>query len=253
MAIVEMKRIDLLAMRQDQRKLLRTLQDMGCVEITPLQDEALAEYRTRDDGRLEQVDALLARLSWVIHECAAYNHQPAPFMGNLPEASAQDVHYITQQEAALQETLRQAETLEKRSGEYRGQLMRLQVAQSQLKPWLSFDLPMEQMHNTRRVAHFLGTVKAAELQQCQEKWASLPVVVEQLSAEHDTAAVWICAHQAHGSRSPQICGTQGSPRRSFRNLRELPRSSPHGWKTKRTKFFVSRKRLCRTGKPSPPS
>ena len=45
MAIVEMKRIDLLAMRQDQRKLLRTLQDMGCVEITPLQDEALAEYR----------------------------------------------------------------------------------------------------------------------------------------------------------------------------------------------------------------
>ena len=38
MAIVEMKRIDLLAMRQDQRKLLRTLQDMGCVEITPLQD-----------------------------------------------------------------------------------------------------------------------------------------------------------------------------------------------------------------------
>ena len=42
MAIVEMKRIDLLAMRQDQRKLLRTLQDMGCVEITPLQDEALA-------------------------------------------------------------------------------------------------------------------------------------------------------------------------------------------------------------------
>lgn len=80
MAIVEMKRIDLLAMRQDQRKLLRTLQDMGCVEITPLQDEALAEYRTRDDGRLEQVDALLARLSWVIHECAAYNHQPAPFM-----------------------------------------------------------------------------------------------------------------------------------------------------------------------------
>lgn len=64
---------------------------------------------------------LLARLSWAIHECAAYNHQPAPFMGNLPEASAQDVHYITQQEAALQETLRQAETLEKRSGEYRGQ------------------------------------------------------------------------------------------------------------------------------------
>ena len=171
MAIVEMKRIDLLAMRQDQRKLLRTLQDMGCVEITPLQDEALAEYRARDDGRLEQVDALLARLSWAIHECAAYNHQPAPFMGNLPEASAQDVHYITQQEAALQETLRQAETLEKRSGEYRGQLMRLQVAQSQLKPWLSFDLPMEQMHNTRRVAHFLGTVKAAELQQCPEKGA----------------------------------------------------------------------------------
>lgn len=253
MAIVEMKRIDLLAMRQDQRKLLRTLQDMGCVEITPLQDEALAEYRTRDDGRLEQVDALLARLSWVIHECAAYNHQPAPFMGNLPEASAQDVHYITQQEAALQETLRQAETLEKRSGEYRGQLMRLQVAQSQLKPWLSFDLPMEQMHNTRRVAHFLGTVKAAELQQCQENGHRSPWWWSSSAPNTTPPPSGFVRIKAHGSRSPQICGTQGSPRRSFRNLRELPRSSPHGWKTKRTKFFVSRKRLCRTGKPSPPS
>lgn len=253
MAIVEMKRIDLLAMRQDQRKLLRTLQDMGCVEITPLQDEALAEYRTRDDGRLEQVDALLARLSWVIHECAAYNHQPAPFMGNLPEASAQDVHYITQQEAALQETLRQAETLEKRSGEYRGQLMRLQVAQSQLKPWLSFDLPMEQMHNTRRVAHFLGTGKAAELRQCQENGHRSPWWWSSSAPNTTPPPSGFVRIKAHGSRSPQICGTQGSPRRSFRNLRELPRSSPHGWTTKRTKFFVSRKRLCRTGKPSPPS
>lgn len=253
MAIVEMKRIDLLAMRQDQRKLLRTLQDMGCVEITPLQDEALAEYRTRDDGRLEQVDALLARLSWVIHECAAYNHQPAPFMGNLPEASAQDVHYITQQEAALQETLRQAETLEKRSGEYRGQLMRLQVAQSQLKPWLSFDLPMEQMHNTRRVAHFLGTVKAAALQQCQENGHRSPSWWSNSAPNTTPPPSGFVRIKAHGSRSPQICGTQGSPRRSFQNLRELPRSSPHGWRTKRTKFFVSRKRLCRTGKPSPPS
>ena len=36
MAIVEMKRIDLLAMRQDQRKLLRAMQRMGCVEVTPI-------------------------------------------------------------------------------------------------------------------------------------------------------------------------------------------------------------------------
>ena len=94
MAIVEMKRIDLLAMRQDQRKLLRTLQDMGCVEITPLQDEALAEYRTRDDGRLEQVDALLARLSWVIHECAAYNHQPCAALLNFLLVLQQFFHIL---------------------------------------------------------------------------------------------------------------------------------------------------------------
>ncbi len=225
MAIVEMKRIDLLAMRQDQRKLLRTLQDMGCVEITPLQDEALAEYRARDDGRLEQVDALLARLSWVIHECAAYNHQPAPFMGNLPEASAQDVHYITQQEAALQETLRQAETLEQRSGEYRGQLMRLQVAQSQL----------QRSSSVRKNGH-------------RSPWWSSSSAPNMTPPPSGFARI-----KAHGSRSPQICGTRALPRRKFRNLRELPRSSPHGWRTKKTKFFVSRKRLCRTGKPSPPS
>ena len=57
MAIVEMKRIELLAMRQDQRKLLKAMQKMGCVEVSPIKDEALKAYQSKDSARLQQLDS----------------------------------------------------------------------------------------------------------------------------------------------------------------------------------------------------
>ena len=39
MAIVEMKRLTLLALRADRDKLLGAMQKMGCVEITEIRDE----------------------------------------------------------------------------------------------------------------------------------------------------------------------------------------------------------------------
>ena len=66
MAIVEMKRIDLLAMRQDQKKLLRAMQRMGCVEVTPISGENLEAYQKQDVTRLPQVETTMERLRWTI-------------------------------------------------------------------------------------------------------------------------------------------------------------------------------------------
>ena len=68
MAIVEMKRIDLLAMRQDQKKLLRAMQRMGCVEVTPISGENLEAYQKQDVTRLPQVEATMERLRAAVDE-----------------------------------------------------------------------------------------------------------------------------------------------------------------------------------------
>ena len=83
MAIVEMKRIDLLAMRQDQKKLLRAMQRMGCVEVTPISGENLEAYQKQDVTRLPQVETTMERLRWTIGQLSQYNRQKPPFLGSL--------------------------------------------------------------------------------------------------------------------------------------------------------------------------
>ena len=132
MAIVEMKRIELLAMRQDQRKLLKAMQKMGCVEVSPIKDEALKAYQGKDSARLQQLDSLMERLRWTIGQLSQYNKQKAPFMGNLPDAEPQEIAYIQSHEAEMIAIIDKAEGLEKTGGDLKGQLARLQVAQEQL-------------------------------------------------------------------------------------------------------------------------
>ena len=66
MAIVEMKRLSLLALRADRDRLLRTMQRMGCVEITEIQDETLKVYLNSGRGQAENVDEKLARIKWAV-------------------------------------------------------------------------------------------------------------------------------------------------------------------------------------------
>ena len=142
MAIVEMKRIDLLAMRQDQKKLLRAMQRMGCVEVTPIRGENLENYQRQDSTRLQQLETIMDRLRWTIGQLSQYNRQKPPFLGSLPDADAGDVAFAQQHEDALLALLDQAEELEKTGGDLRGQLARIQVAQEQLEPWKSLDIPV---------------------------------------------------------------------------------------------------------------
>ena len=92
MAIVEMKRIDLLAMRQDQKKLLRHATGWAAWSNAHFR-ENLEAYKNRmspaSAGR-----ATMERLRWTIGQLSQYNRQKPPFLGSLPDADAGDVQYI---------------------------------------------------------------------------------------------------------------------------------------------------------------
>ena len=194
MAIVEMKRIDLLAMRQDQKKLLRAMQRMGCVEVTPISGENLEAYQKQDVTRLPQVEATMERLRWTIGQLSQYNRQKPPFLGSLPDADAGDVQYIQQHEAELMALLDQAEKLEKTGGDLRGQLARIQVAQEQLEPWKGLDIPVENIVSTRSVFQQVGTISKSLVEELIAKYAAQPVYIQVLGEMRDVAYIWVVAH-----------------------------------------------------------
>ena len=194
MAIVEMKRIDLLAMRQDQKKLLRAMQRMGCVEVTPISGENLEAYQKQDVTRLPQVETTMERLRWTIGQLSQYNRQKPPFLGSLPDADAGDVQYIQQHEAELMALLDQAEELEKTGGDLRGQLARIQVAQEQLEPWKGLDIPVENIVSTRSVFQQVGTISKGLAEELMAKYATQPVYIQVLGEVRDSAYIWVVAH-----------------------------------------------------------
>ena len=194
MAIVEMKRIDLLAMRQDQRKLLRAMQRMGCVEVTPIRGEELQAYQRQDTARLQQVETTMERLRWTIGQLSQYNRQKAPFLGSLPDANPEDVAYIQQHEEELLKLLDQAEELEKTGGDLRGQLARIQVAQEQLTPWIALDIPVESIVSTRNVFQQVGTMNKNLVEEMTAKFAAQPVYIQVLGEVRDSAYLWVVAH-----------------------------------------------------------
>ena len=194
MAIVEMKRIDLLAMRQDQKKLLRAMQRMGCVEVTPIQGEHLENYQRQDSTRLQQLEITMDRLRWTIGQLSQYNRQKPPFLGSLPDADAGDVAFAQEHEDKLLALLDQAEELEKTGGDLRGQLARIQVAQEQLEPWKSLDIPVESIVSTRSVFQQAGTMNKGLVPELLEKYAGQPVYVQVLGEVRDSAYLWIIAH-----------------------------------------------------------
>lgn len=194
MAIVEMKRIDLLAMRQDQKKLLKAMQKMGCVEVSPIKDEALAAYAHSDAARLAEVEDRLSRQVWLISRLGAYNHQKAPFMGNKPAVSDEEVKRIADMEPELVALLDQAENLEKRSGEYKGQLARLDASLEQLLPWKGLDIPVEEIRSDRDVFQLIGTANKTQLAALAQSWQTLPVCVSVVGEVRDSAYFWLAGH-----------------------------------------------------------
>lgn len=194
MAIVEMKRIDLLAMRQDRKKLLKAMQRMGCVEVSPIPGEELEEFHVRDSARLHQVESTMEQLRWTIGQLSQYNRQKAPFMGNLPTAPAEDVAYIQTHEAEMTALMNQAEDLEKTGGDLKGQLARLQVAQEQLALWAALDIPVEDIRSNRDVFQQVGTLNKAGVKAIAGQFAGQPLYLEQLGEERDTVYVWIAGH-----------------------------------------------------------
>ena len=193
MAIVEMKHITLLAMRKDQHRLIRRMQKLGCVEITREDAEGYAAYQqsgaedSATADTLQQIRSLIGHLS-------RYRQDKSPMLGSKPDAQEEELKAAGAAQAKMNELLTQAQGLERRTGELRGALSRLQMLEVQLQPWEGLDIPVEELRSTRNVLQGAGTVNKAALPALQAALDGLPVTLSVLSEFRDAAYVWYAAH-----------------------------------------------------------
>lgn len=195
MAIVEMKRISILALQADRRKLLHAMQKMGCVEVSPPPTEEMAEWTVSAVQRKREIDGLMPRLEWLIANSGRYNPIKQPMFGYKPDADPADVQRIRRDEPELIRTyLERAEALERETGDHKGRLARLQALEEQLLPWAGLDIPVEQLKGGTGFFQQAGTLPTGAVSQLAEAWSGRPAYLQVISEERGQSCLWMAVH-----------------------------------------------------------
>ena len=169
MAIVKMKHLQLIAMRNDQTDILRQLQRMGCVEI----DEAEPDGDEDPDRQalLEQMKQRLSRpgdqafrnaqdrrnaVVRSLETLKRYAPDKTGFLTPKPDLTETQLFEESAAQAAWN-TAQQINGAEQRMAAIRGELGKLAVQRAALTPWRELDLPLE-TQSTGQVEIQLGTL-----------------------------------------------------------------------------------------------
>lgn len=133
MAIVEMKRLTLLALKKDRRRLLSEMQRMGCVEVTEAQLEG--ETPSAVETGADVYTGKLQRLRWALDRLSRYDTDPKPIFGTYPEVSRQQVNDVASREEAVLQAVSRLEAIERRRGELYAEETRVLSYIDELTPW----------------------------------------------------------------------------------------------------------------------
>ena len=160
MSIVKMQRLRLIALAQDRDALLDRLLHAGCVELSEpsayLTDDDWAQLLHRDTGRLPELKSQAGEFRQALDVLAKY----APYKGGMFAArgTIKERDLLNREAAAAAlEKAREINGRAKELGQLAAREARLKADELSLRPWESYDLPLEEK-GTRTVAVLLGSV-----------------------------------------------------------------------------------------------
>ena len=160
MAIVKMKHLRLVAMRENRDTLLRLLQRMGCVEIDePSVDESdpawagLTRPGAGDLSDARERHGAVERALAVLKRCAPAKD---PLLKPQPALTERELFDERATQAALEEA-KEINEADRRLNTIHAEETKLLAQKSALAPWLSLDLPLD-TQSTGQVVIQLGTL-----------------------------------------------------------------------------------------------
>ncbi len=210
MAIVDMKRLLLVGLRDDKPALIKYLQRAGCVQVSAF-DEApeLAASEAAPMLSPEQTQQKLDRLRWAITRLGKYDHSKVSMLSAKPAATLEQLDPSPEEATAQEELVSHLETIESRIGSLRGQQTQLHNQIEQLSPWQGLDIPLEQLRDQPQLKQYLGSLPKAALERLESDWAGQPVVIESLGEQRDSLSIWAAAHSSQAQAFAQALQQAG--------------------------------------------
>ena len=162
MAIVKMKKLRLMAVRNQKEELLKQLMIFGCVELREPENDGLApelsQYLSRESSSVSERRAEKALLQQAIGVLNTYAPAKSPLLSAKPDVALSEFlnRESLEKYRSVAESLIADEDRIKRIGTEESRVRGLIES---LAPWLSFDCPLE-TEGTRDSIMFLGACPA---------------------------------------------------------------------------------------------
>lgn len=161
MAVMEMQRVSICALKKDRGAILDRLQEMGVMEMSPVADEDeefqkidTTNARQESERNVRAVELALGVLEQIVPEkrsLFAGLEGKRPVERKLFEGTAA-------KEVALMESAAELVELSKEIAEAKGDILKLENQIESLSPWMPLDVPMS-LEGTARTAMLLGTME----------------------------------------------------------------------------------------------
>ena len=250
MAIVKMKKLRLMAVRDQKDELLKQLMIFGCVELREPEDDGIApelsQYLSRESSSVSERRAEKALLQQAIGVLNTY----APAKSSLLSAKP---------DVALSEFLNR-ESLEKYRSVAEGliadedRIKRIGTEESRVRglieslaPWLSFDCPLE-TEGTRDSIMFLGACPAkASLDDIKARLAEAADEAELFEVSKDKLQHYLVllSHRSQHLKALEALRDYSFSIMSFSGMTGTPRECSDGYMTELLKLGVEKSQLIR--------
>lgn len=163
MAVLQMQRFSICALRQDRKAILEELQALGVMEIdnSIVDDTYLQKLDTAESRQVFEKQAVMAEHALdVLRKYVPEKESMLDSLAGKPLVEKEEYTRVSQEKELLMEKADQLVNLNKEIAENKGNVVKLENQIESLTPWLPLDIPMD-YSGTDSVAMFIGTMSKA--------------------------------------------------------------------------------------------
>lgn len=160
MAVLQMKRMELCAMKKDRKKILELLQRIGAVEVCG-SDRTDNIFQRMDltaqrDWLLKNSDTAAKALD-ILNSLAPPKKSMLSSLDGKEESSRQQYESFAEKHDEVLRLSKRLVSLDRETSESRAEILKLKTQREMLAPWMKLDLPLD-FQGTRETRAFVGTL-----------------------------------------------------------------------------------------------
>jgi len=227
MAKLNIKKMSIIALQQDKKKVLSILQKLGCAEVIDVREK----LNTADKEKLvttqniRELRETLNDLKFTLEFLSRFSKTKKSIFTPKPLYSEEEMKNISRREEVIN-TVKTCRELEKRLTELKSREMKLHNTMENLQPWEGLEIPVEALGQTTHVAFQVGTMPEKNFEEFKNKMTDVSAShLEKIGEEREEALVFLVYHKDFEKQVGEILAESGWTKQDLPEIKGTPKQA----------------------------